>query len=114
MKSCKLLKAKQSVVLWQVFSPMCISGFYSSFSKSTGNDLPQYSEEKQTLLWHLRGVSRMKNQGLLLTMPSKPKCVVTQFSKAMENHPGCCILSAKLRGIVLPGKMPGRLQCLES
>lgn len=51
----------------------------------------------------------MKNQGLLLTTPSKCKCVVTQFAKAMENHPGCCTLSAKLRGIVLPGKMPGRL-----
>lgn len=79
MKSCKLLKVKQSVVLWQVFSPMFISGFYSPFIESTGNHLPLYSEEKQTLLWHLRGVSRMKNQSLLLTMSSKHKCVVTQF-----------------------------------
>lgn len=89
MKPCKLLKAKQSVVLWQVFSPMCISGFYSPFTESAGNHLPFYSEEKQTLLWHLRGESRMKNQGLLLTTPSKRTCVVTQFVKAMENHPGC-------------------------
>lgn len=89
-KPYKLLKAKQSVFHLHVFSPMCTNGFYSPFTGSTGNHPPLYSEEKQTLLWQLRRVSRMEKQGLLLTTPSKRACHCDPVCKS-NGEPSCML-----------------------
>lgn len=86
----------------------------SAFTESTGNQDPLYSEEKQTLLWQLGGASRMKKQGLILTTLSKHICHHDLVCKS-NGGPSCIlyIVCRAKRGILLPGKMPGQLQCLE-